>query len=228
MTVERFQDRDADYLDWVAENRAGYVINVSRSGRGTARLHRASCRTITNRPPLTGPYIKICAITSAALDQWALSNSGALPERCRTCQPSLGAVGVQEGRPPGPAALIVEKAPKPGEVAGDEWEIDGPGDDRRQVRLWSTRYIPFERLAPGQHAARDALQERLLSLTPAPGEILHATYTGHKPPNMDVENLVLYNIGSGCFRPGTKYGVRFEIGDGMWPESPSGGRFGCY
>ena len=229
MTVERFQDRDADYLRWVAENRAGYVINISRSGRGIARLHSASCRTITRRPPFTGPYIKICAVTSAALDRWVLSNSGALLERCGTCQPSLGAPSAQQDGPPRPVAHVsAEKAPKSSAVVGDEWEIDGPNDSQRQVRLWSTRYIPFERLTPRQRAARDALQEGIRLLAPASGEILHATYAGYKPTGMDVENLVLYNIGNGCFRPGTKHGVRFEIGGGPWPESPSGRPFGCY
>jgi hypothetical protein len=228
MTVERFQDRDADYLDWMAENHAGYVINVSRSGRGIARLHRASCRTITSRPPFTGPYIKICATTSAALDQWALSNSGALPEHCGTCHPSPGAAAAQQSGPPGPVARVTaEKALKSGPVATDEWEIEGPGASQRQVRFWSTRYIPFERLTPGQHAARDALQDRIRSLAPAASEILHATYTGYKPPGMDVENLLLYNIGSSCFRPGTRHGVRFELGHSPWPDPPSGRRLAC-
>ena len=60
VNVKRFQDRDAEYLNWVEEHRGGYVINIGRSGRGITRLHRASCWTITSRPPFTGPYIKIC------------------------------------------------------------------------------------------------------------------------------------------------------------------------
>ena len=69
VTVERFQDRDADFQNWVDEHRKGYVINIGRSGRGLARLHRASCWTITSRPPFTGLYIKICSMSSAELDQ---------------------------------------------------------------------------------------------------------------------------------------------------------------
>ena len=61
VSVEGFRDRDADYLGWVAAHRDGYVINIGRSGRGYARLHRATCGTITSRPPLTGPYIKVCS-----------------------------------------------------------------------------------------------------------------------------------------------------------------------
>jgi hypothetical protein len=50
MSVEEFRDRDADYLGWVAAHRDGYVINIGRSGRGYARLHRVTCGTITSRP----------------------------------------------------------------------------------------------------------------------------------------------------------------------------------
>ena len=53
VTAKRFQDRDAEYLNWVEEHRGGYVINIGRSGRGITRLHRASCWTITRRPPFT-------------------------------------------------------------------------------------------------------------------------------------------------------------------------------
>jgi hypothetical protein len=229
VTVKRFQDRDAEYLNWVEEHRGGYVINIGRSGRGTARLHRACCWTITSKPPFTGPYIKICSMSSAELDKWALSSSGTLPDRCGTCQPSSGIAPGQQDGPGKPVAhVIAEKAPESGAAAGEEWEIGGTDDGPQQVRLWSSRYIPFGRLTPGQRAARDALQGRIRSLTPASGEILHATYTGCKPPSMDVENLLLYNIGSSCFRPGTRHGVRFELGHDPRPEPPSGRRFGCY
>jgi hypothetical protein len=40
---------------------SGYVINIGRSGRGNATLHRASCGTITSRAPFTVSYIKVCS-----------------------------------------------------------------------------------------------------------------------------------------------------------------------
>ena len=166
-------------------------------------------------------------MSSAELDQWALSSSGTLPDRCGTCQPSSGIAPGQQDGPGKAVAHVIAKVPESGAAAGDEWEIEGPYYGLQQVRLWSSRYIPFERLTPGQRVARDALQDRIGSLTPASGEILYATYTGYKPPGMHVENLLLYNIGSRCFRPGTRHGVRFELGHGPWPEPPSGRRFGC-
>ena len=67
--------------------------------------------------------------------------------------------------------------------------------------LWATRYIPFERLSLAQLAARDALRLRVQSLAAPPGEILCASYAGApKPADMDVENLLLYNIDATAVR----------------------------
>ena len=87
MSIAEFRDSDAGYLAWLAAHGDGYVINIGRSGRGYARLHRAACGTITSRPPFTGPYIKICSTALTELDQWALQRGGIVPERCGTCQP---------------------------------------------------------------------------------------------------------------------------------------------
>jgi hypothetical protein len=231
MSVEEFRDRDAEYLDWVTAHRDGYVINIGRSGRGYARLHRATCGTITSRPPLTGPYIKICSTTLTDLDRWALQRSGTIPDRCGTCQPpENAAVGQHAGAAEPAASVRADHVSQPlTPAAGPEWEIEGSGDDR-QVWLWATRYIPFERLSPAQLAARDALRLRVQSLAATAGEILHASYAGVKPANMDVENLLLYNIDptvGGCFRPGARHGVRFELAAGPRRDPPSGRHFAC-
>lgn len=110
MDVEEFQDRDTDYLDWVEAHPDGYVIDIGRSRRGYGRLHRATCGTITSRPPFTGPYIKIYSGVLTELDRWALSRTGAVAELCRTCRPLSDAVPGQQkndlqlkggGYPPG-------------------------------------------------------------------------------------------------------------------------------
>jgi hypothetical protein len=231
MSVEEFRDSDADYLGWVAAHRDGYVINIGRSQRGYARLHRAACGTITSRPPFTGPYIKICSGVLMELDRWALSRTGAVAERCGTCRPARDAAFGQQPGPTQPAASAqADGAASPGTPTGQEWEIEGPGDDRRQVWLRDTRYIPYERLTPGQHAARDALRLRVRSLAASTGEILHASYAGFKPANMDVENLVLYNIDAttgGCFRSAVRHGVRFEMAVGPRRDPPSGRHLAC-
>jgi hypothetical protein len=88
MSVEKFQDRDDDYLNWVKAHDTGYVINVVRSELGVAKLHSATCYTIINRPPFTGLYIKICSIALGDLNRWALEHPGAVVERCLKCQPA--------------------------------------------------------------------------------------------------------------------------------------------
>jgi hypothetical protein len=104
MSVEKFQDRDDDYLNWVEAHRTGYVINVSRRGHGYARVHRAACHTIISRPPFTGPYIKICSTALAELDQWALHHSATVLERCGTCQPPGYIARSQQAGPANPAS----------------------------------------------------------------------------------------------------------------------------
>lgn len=229
MSFEEFRDRDADYLTWVAAHRDGYVINIGRSGRGYARLHRATCGTITSGPPFTGPYIKICSIALTDLDRWTLDRGGAVPERCGTCRPARAAALGLPAEAPGPAASArADRVSQPGGLAaGPEWEIEGPGDDR-QVWLWATRYIPYDQLSPAQLAARDALRLRVRSLAAAAGQILDASYAGVKPVDMDAENLLLYNIDAtagGCFRPGARHGVRFELAAGPRRDPPTGRHF---
>ena len=232
MSVEEFRDRDADYMGWVTAHRDGYVINVGRSGRGYARLHRATCGTITRRPPFTGPYTKICSTGLSELDRWALQRSGAVPERCGTCQPPGNVASGRQAGPAEPATSVrADHVSQPRTPAtGPEWEIEEPSDDQRQVWLWATRYIPYDGLTPGQRAARNALRLRVRSLAAATGEILHASYAGFKPVNMDAENLLLYNIdptAGGCFQPGTRHGVRFEMAAGRRRDPPSGRHFAC-
>jgi Swt1-like HEPN len=86
-TVVEFRDCDGDYLAWVAAHGSGYVINIGRSGRGPAMLHRADCRTITNRPPFTDAYMKVCAPSAESLDGWVLQHNGTHAQRCGVCHP---------------------------------------------------------------------------------------------------------------------------------------------
>jgi hypothetical protein len=58
----------------VAAHAGGYVLNIERSlSISDARLHGASCGTITGQPARgrawTGPYIKVCAASPHDLDE---------------------------------------------------------------------------------------------------------------------------------------------------------------
>src|SRR5437764_42204 len=134
MSVEMFQDRDDDYLDWVETHRAGYVVNVVRGGRGYARVHSAACHTIISRPPFTGEYIKICSTVLADLDQWALHHRGTVLERCGMCRPPGYVAGSQHAAPADSASRTrALPAAEPHLMAAHEWEIEGPDDRQRRV-----------------------------------------------------------------------------------------------
>lgn len=226
MSVDKFHNRDNDYLNWVKAHRTGYVINVYQSRRGVAKLHSAACETIVSKPPFTVPYIKICSTVLSDLDQWALGHPRIDLSRCGTCQPP-GHIASSQHSPSATTALptAVGAGTEQDTMAKHEWEIDGPDAEKRWVRLWTDRYIPYERRTDEQQAAREALRLAVRSLAAETGEILHASYAGFKPDGMDVENLVLYNIDDtvgGCFSPGTRHGVRVEMANVLRGNAPSG------
>lgn len=91
--VTEFRDDDEGYLAWLAGHPGGYVINILRGlTPGTARVHRAHCRTITGTPPRggpwTGPYIKVCANELDDLDRWAAQYANKGIARCGICEPT--------------------------------------------------------------------------------------------------------------------------------------------
>jgi hypothetical protein len=94
MGADEFRDSDDEYMGWLAGHPDGYVINILR-GRNptTAKVHRASCRTINGVPArgvtwTTGDYVKVCADHLADLDQWAIEQVGESIQRCGTCHPT--------------------------------------------------------------------------------------------------------------------------------------------
>jgi len=89
-----FVDDDAGYVAWLAAHLTGYVLNHERSpSTRYLVLHRADCRTVAPRDggdtrTWTSAYPKTCAVTSAALNDWAEVNAGRHPSPCRICQPA--------------------------------------------------------------------------------------------------------------------------------------------
>jgi|HubBroStandDraft_5_1064220.scaffolds.fasta_scaffold2410042_1 hypothetical protein len=83
-----FEPRDdSAYLNWLASNPDGYVINTEPGGHGYARLHRVVCDTIRTRPPYVGQsYVKICSASLDELDDWALERRNATVQRCAAYQ----------------------------------------------------------------------------------------------------------------------------------------------
>ena len=79
--IEEFRDDDDGYLDWVAANPGGHVINIQRSlNPSDARVHRACCGLVTGNHTSgrtwTGQHIKVCAVDLRELDAWATDHGG--------------------------------------------------------------------------------------------------------------------------------------------------------
>jgi hypothetical protein len=237
--MEEFRNDDRGYLNWVARNPRGYVINIQRSlNSSDARLHRADCRTVTGTPPRgrawTGLYIKICSLDSAALDDWATRQIGTPIKRCGICEPassrsgattsSTAARGVQLQRAPRGASALRRRATSPAPLGRDHrWEIRGPSTANQVLEARIDDYIRFERRPPDQEQLRTAIRERLRALDARRDQVLHATFLGAKHPTADVENLALYYIDDTgrSFARAARFGLRFELAS-VAPMSPTG------
>jgi hypothetical protein len=232
MTICEFRDEDRGYLDWIAANPDGFVINVLRNlNPSTARLHHAHCHTVSGYNPAGGAWIgtysKVCSLDLVELDAWASAHVGGPITRCGICQPPRGAVHgpVARARP----RSRVAKAPSPPWRVADPTaparpaEVRGPLIGRPAVEAWANDYIRFERRPDWQQELRTEIRTRVRKLEARPHQALHATFIGDKPRGADVENLLLYNIDASgaAFAPAARFGLRFELGSDCSP-SPSG------
>lgn len=221
--VREFRNDDGGYLTWLGNHPDGYVTNILGTyGLATARTHRAVCHTIQGHPPRggmwTGPkYVKWCAQHLAELDQRAINLAGQPAARCGTCLPSGGRIA--------PAARPRTKTSSGSSPTAGNCAIEGPVPGLPVVQAWADDYIRFERRPVWQERLRGEIRQRCSQLDPAVGQVLYAEFFGEKPPNADVENLVLYNIGT--FPIAGRFGIRFEHGTAV-PPAPdgSGYRFG--
>ena len=88
-----FKDDDAAYLEWLARNRDGYVVNVRRGlSSDYVVLHRASCTTISAAQEpgayTERGYRKLCGRTLADVagaPTWCGRAKGSFTKRCSTC-----------------------------------------------------------------------------------------------------------------------------------------------
>jgi hypothetical protein len=236
--VEEFRDDDRAYLDWVARNPRGFVINIQRSlNSSDAKLHRAACHTVTGTPPRgrtwTGPYIKVCSLDLGSVDDWATGRTRAPIKRCRTCHPPAHA----PEKPDAPPAIPAVNPPPPPQASRPsqtpiatpacarhhQWEIRGPSSANPMLEAWIDDYIRFERRPPHQEQLRSAIRERLRVLDARRDQVLHATFLGPKHPAADVENIALYYIDDTgrSFARAARSGLRFELAPCV-PRSPTG------
>jgi hypothetical protein len=226
MTVSQFRDDDAGYLQWVTDHRDGYVLSIPRSHtRNAARLHRAACPTISGTNPhggpWTGPYVKLCAQHLPDLQNWATETVGEHITPCGRCRPSSTADqrGASE-HSEAVGANILQRDQRPhGDATEERTVVQGPETGRAVVEAWADDYIRFDHRPPWQEELRTELRRRCQRLVPSSGDVLHATFSGAKLPNADVENLLIYNIDS--FKVAGANGIRFEHNPDA-PTSPAG------
>lgn len=212
--TQAFRDDDAGYLAWLAAHPSGYVVNILRGYNvAAARVHRAECRTISGAIPKgknwTGPYIKVCADHLPEIEHWASENVQGPIQPCGIFHPGSRLHTARPTRQPKTIAAPSETA--------DSYEICGPTTGRPVVEAWTQDYIRFERLPQWQKLVRNEIRSHCQALKPTSEQVLHATFFGSKLVNADVENLVLYNIGT--FGTASRNGIRFEYGASTPPAS---------
>ncbi len=89
VSAVRFIDDDEGYLDWLAANSEGFVINTPRHPTPSSIvLHRATCNTVSGTPTRgdhwTLDYIKICGARTD-LERHALDDIGGPVRPCGHC-----------------------------------------------------------------------------------------------------------------------------------------------
>lgn len=89
---EVFIDDDDGYLAWLSDHARGYVLNAARNPTASyLKLHRADCSTIGDVPAngfvWTSDLLKACSDDRLIIEQWARTETGAVPSPCGRCRP---------------------------------------------------------------------------------------------------------------------------------------------
>ena len=98
MSIQLFDGNDDLYMDWLAANANGFVVNTRRARARQSSymmLHRASCSFIKKSPWPDGGftergYIKVCAPTVDELRVWVKKHGredGSFSNECGFCHP---------------------------------------------------------------------------------------------------------------------------------------------
>lgn len=97
--------------------------------------------------------------------------------------------------------------------------IKGPKDNGNSVELWSTVRLPFEPKG-WLLEMRNSLKSAIKDIPGANNTILNAIYSSNKQGFIDVENVLIYNVGTAAFRHLCNRGLRFELRIASPPEVP--------
>jgi hypothetical protein len=155
------------------------------------KLHAASCDWVRSM----GPRRKLYFETREQAETYLERHLGGTPAPCPDCL----------GKPRPSTTLAHPTAP-----------VEAPPaavtvlDLARGYELTAPSYVPYDHRTQEEETLRALLQERALTLQVAPGEVLHATFTGYLPRATDVENALFYNIGGTGLAASSRHGLRFE------------------
>jgi hypothetical protein len=205
----------------------GYVFNTD--GR---KLHRASCEWVRGMG-LGTPKFALGADEDATA---FLAGRGGRPcPNCLGAQPRATSLPTVSGQST-PSADEGQSAHAPRVASAGPAQasraavVDGAGGVEfavldRTVSAWATEYVPLSPKTPTAVALKAGLIAVLRNLGAQDGKSLHAVFAGEKPPTADIENLLLYNLGSSTFANLAVHGLRIER-DHRPPEpAPSGTRY---
>ncbi len=88
-----------------------------------------------------------------------------------------------------------------------------------EVEAWSTSRLQFEPRGWQREFKRD-LRSAIVSLSAAPGQIVHGIYASTERSFVDTENILYFNVGSGAFTKAARHGLCFERSYAMPPPCP--------
>ncbi len=99
--------------------------------------------------------------------------------------------------------------------------INGPDVDSNIVELWSSKRLPFEPKG-WLHDMRSSLIEAISQLEIGDDAFLRATYHSEVLELCDLENILLYNVGTGKFKKLCQQGFLLERSFQSGPYPPDG------
>jgi hypothetical protein len=197
----------------------GVVFNdFSRLGASGAKynvVHSASCRWLA-RSNLA--VAKLWFEDLATAIDWLVRERGAEGQawkRCATCR-ARGAstlTSVPTGRPTFPSHVDTSSGLHPGYLIAS----DAAGS---RVDAWSATRLPFEPVGT-MLQFRAGLRVAVEQLSADSGRALQAIYTSPLGGRFDVENVLLYNVGTAAFERSVESGLIAERRMGPVPDPPS-------
>jgi hypothetical protein len=197
--------RGAVFNDFSGHAASGAQYNV---------LHAASCRWLA-RSNLAVPKIWFEDLSTAT--DWLVRERGAEGrawKRCATCRARGSSTPPSRSadRPTSPSQPDIPGGRDPGYLIA----ADAAGS---RVDAWSSTRLPFEPTGT-MLLFRAGLRSAVAHLSAASGQALHALYTSPLGGRFDIENALLYNVGTSAFERSAGFELVVERRTGPGPEPP--------